>query len=165
MLYNVKVGEREASLELRRDQNIWHCQVDGREFRVECRQINAETISLLIEGTSFEARRVQSENGAQIFVNGAPYAVAVYDPRSLHGNRRLRAGKGGSQALTASMPGKIVRLLAKEGDEIQAGQGIVIIEAMKMQNEIRAQQPGRVQKMMAREGANVNAGEVLAIVE
>lgn len=164
MLYNVRLGEREARLEIRREQDIWLCRLDGREIRVDYKRVDRETISLLIHGRSFEARRVASENGTQIFLNGTPYEVAVYDPRSLRSKRRSRAGEGGSQAITASMPGKIVRLLAKEGDEIQAGQGVVIIEAMKMQNEIRAPKPGLVQKIVAREGANVNAGEVLAII-
>ena len=165
MLYNVKLGEREIRLEIRREQENWICRLEGREVRADYKQIDEGAISLLIDGASFEARRVHSEDGMQIFLNGRPYEISVYDPRSLYANRRSRAGEAGSQALTASMPGKIVRLLAKEAEEIQAGQGIVIIEAMKMQNEIRAPKPGRVQKILAREGANVKAGEVLAIIE
>jgi biotin carboxyl carrier protein len=165
MLYNVKLGTREIRLEMRREQDIWIFRLDGREVRADCKRIGDGAISLLIDGGSFEARRVVTEDGIQIFLNGMPYDLAVYDPRSLSGNRRLRAGEAGSQALTASMPGKIVRVLAKEGEEIQAGQGVVIIEAMKMQNEIRATKPGKVQKMLCREGASVKAGEVLAIIE
>jgi biotin carboxyl carrier protein len=80
---------------------------------------------------------------------------------------RLRAGQPetGEQKLTASMPGKVVRVLAKPGDTVAAGQGVVVIEAMKMQNEVRAAKDGMVKTLLAREGANVNAGEVLAILE
>ncbi len=63
------------------------------------------------------------------------------------------------------MPGKVMRILAREGDEISAGQGIIVVEAMKMQNEIRSSKAGILKKLLAREGLNVTAGEVLAIVE
>ena len=63
------------------------------------------------------------------------------------------------------MPGKVVRVLAREGENVQAGQGIIVIEAMKMQNEIKSPKAGTLQKVLAREGANVNPGEVLAVIE
>jgi biotin carboxyl carrier protein len=63
------------------------------------------------------------------------------------------------------MPGRIVRVLVKEKSEVEAGQGVVVVEAMKMQNEIKSPKKGMVQKVLAAEGANVNAGDVLAIVE
>jgi biotin carboxyl carrier protein len=63
------------------------------------------------------------------------------------------------------MPGKVVRLLAREGEHVRAGQGIVVVEAMKMQNEIRSPREGKIVNLRAREGLNVNAGETLAIIE
>ena len=63
------------------------------------------------------------------------------------------------------MPGKIVRVLAKQGDDVEAGAGVLVVEAMKMQNEIKSPKKGTIQKMLATEGAAVNAGDVLAIVE
>jgi len=63
------------------------------------------------------------------------------------------------------MPGKVVRVLAREGENVQAGQGIIVLEAMKMQNEIKSPKAGTLQKVLAREGANVNPGEVLAVIE
>jgi biotin carboxyl carrier protein len=88
----------------------------------------------------------------------------VRDPRSL---RRKRAGlaEAGEQKLTASMPGKVVRIIANLGDQITAGQGVLVIEAMKMQNEVRSPKDGQLKKLLVRQGANVVAGEVLAIIE
>jgi biotin carboxyl carrier protein len=63
------------------------------------------------------------------------------------------------------MPGRVIRLLVRAGDEVEAGQGLVVVEAMKMQNEIRSPKKGKVERMLAREGQNVNAGEVLAWVD
>jgi biotin carboxyl carrier protein len=95
--------------------------------------------------------------------NGREFRAEVIDPRSW----RRRHGAGieleGRQQLVAPMPGKIVRVLAAAGQEVTAGQGLLVIEAMKMQNEIRSPKSGIVEKL-AREGQTVNAGEVLAIV-
>src|SRR5207253_1235014 len=80
----------------------------------------------------------------------------------------LKDGAGrqqGSSRLTAPMPGKVVRLLVNEKDQVEAGQGVVVVEAMKMQNEIKSPKKGIVQKLTAAEGTSVNAGDVLAIVE
>ena len=67
--------------------------------------------------------------------------------------------------MLAPMPGKVVRIIAKQGDSIEAGKGVLVVEAMKMQNELKATKSGTVQKIMVAEGAAVNAGDVLAIVE
>ena len=71
----------------------------------------------------------------------------------------------GKKKIVAPMPGKVVRVLVKEGAEVEAGQGVVVVEAMKMQNELKSPKQGTVQKVIAVEGANVNAGDVLLIVE
>ena len=73
--------------------------------------------------------------------------------------------EAGPQKLIASMPGKVVRVLAREGDTVVSGQGIAVVEAMKMQNEIRSPRGGVLKKLLAHEGMKVNAGEVLGIVE
>ena len=91
--------------------------------------------------------------------------MSVADPRSWRGRRGAAQGDTGPQSLTASMPGKVVRVLAREGEAIAPGQGIAVVEAMKMQNEIRSPRAGVLKKLLAHEGMKVNAGEVLAIVE
>jgi biotin carboxyl carrier protein len=98
-------------------------------------------------------------------LNGTGYEVTVRDPRSLRSRRAMSSSGEGPQRLVASMPGKVMRILAREGDQVSPGQGILVIEAMKMQNEIRSSKTGTLKKLLAREGSNVSAGEVLAIVE
>jgi biotin carboxyl carrier protein len=99
-----------------------------------------------------------------LWVGSKRFAVEVRDPRSLRG--RTRAGdEHGPRKIVAPMPGKVVRLLVREGDEVQPGAGVAVVEAMKMQNEIKSPKKGTVQKILVSEGAAVNAGDVLAIVE
>jgi len=162
VLYDITVGGKTHRLELKRVEDGWHCQLDGREFSVDAEQVDPQTVSILISGQSYEVRR-----GAEdaLFLRGRRYEVSVEDPRSWRGKRRAGAGTEGPQKLTASMPGRIVRVLAAEGEKISAGQGIAVVEAMKMQNEIKSPKEGTLKKLLAKPGMNVNAGEVLAIVE
>ena len=96
-------------------------------------------------------------------VDGREYQAEVTDPRSWRRARGAGVELEGRQQLIAPMPGKIVRVLTTVGQQVSAGEGLLVIEAMKMQNEIRAPKSGTVEKL-AREGQTVNAGEVLAVV-
>jgi biotin carboxyl carrier protein len=99
-----------------------------------------------------------------VWVGSVRFAAEVGDPRSLR--ERVRAvDDDGPKKLTAPMPGKIVRVMVSQGDEVEAGSGVLVVEAMKMQNEIKSPKKGTIQKIMVSEGAAVNAGDVLAIVE
>jgi biotin carboxyl carrier protein len=162
VLYHVSINGKARRIELQRVDDGWVCRVDGREFRINAEQIDATTLSLLIDGKSFVIR-MPSENS--IAVGERIYDVSVDDPRSWRGKKRSGEAGEGPQKLVASMPGKIVRVLAAEGDAISAGQGIAVIEAMKMQNEIKSAKAGVLKKLLVQPGLNVNAGEVLAIVE
>ena len=144
---------------------LWNCRINGREVAVNAIQIAPDTLSLVIDGQSVTIRRQISAGKQQIVVRGIAYETLVEDRRSLRGRQRGGGPEQGPQRLVASMPGRVVRVLAAEGETISAGQGILVIEAMKMQNEIRSSKAGLLKKMLAREGGNVNAGDVLAIVE
>ncbi|HZP18535.1 MAG TPA: biotin/lipoyl-containing protein, partial [Terriglobales bacterium] len=159
--YHISLDNTDHDLELQRDGHQWRCVLDAQEMVVDARQTGPETLSILIGGRSFEVRR---GSGDAIFIHGRHYPAVVVDPRSWSGRKRTGVQEG-PQKLTASMPGKVVRILAQEGDKVAAGQGLVVVEAMKMQNEIRSSKEGLLKKLMVQPGSNVKAGEVLAIVE
>jgi biotin carboxyl carrier protein len=162
VLYEIQVGGKTHRLELKQAKDRWYCVLDGNEISIDAAQIDSDTLSLLIAGESFEVR---CEAEGKLFFRGTRYEVSVEDPRSWRGKKRRAGATEGPQKLTASMPGKIVRVLAQEGDKIRAGQGIAVIEAMKMQNEIKSPKEGTLRKLLVHAGVNVNAGEVLAIVD
>jgi biotin carboxyl carrier protein len=162
VLYDITIGNKTHRLELRQIEDRWHCRLDGRDISVDAEQVDPQTLSILIGGQSHEVRRGPEDT---LFLRGKRYEVSVDDPRSWRGKRRAGAGTEGPQRLTASMPGRIVRVLAAEGEKISAGQGIAVVEAMKMQNEIKSPKEGTLKKLLAKPGMNVTAGEVLAIVE
>jgi acetyl/propionyl-CoA carboxylase alpha subunit len=115
--------------------------------------------SVIVDGASYEVRVA----GDEIFVRGRRFRFETEDPRRWK-RRGAGAGVAGRVAIVASMPGRIVRVLVAEGDEVEAGQGIVVVEAMKMQNELKSPRAGRVTSLAVKPADSVNAGAVLATV-
>ena len=124
-----------------------------------------DVLSLLVDGHSYEIKREQTPTDLHMWVGSTRFAVELRDPRSLRSRRASAGDEKGPRKLVAPMPGRIVRVLVAENAEVEAGQGVVVVEAMKMQNEIKSPKKGTVQKLVAAPGSAVNAGDVLAIVE
>ena len=97
-------------------------------------------------------------------MNGRTLVVEAFDPRELRARKIAGAGKGRLD-IAAPMPGKVVRLLVSPGDSVEAGQGLVVVEAMKMQNEMKSPRSGRVAEIKTKVDATVKAGEVLLVIE
>jgi biotin carboxyl carrier protein len=165
MIYNVTVDGTDYRVDLERTTSSWRCLLDGREVEFDAVLVQPEVLSVLIAGLGHKIRRERSKDDSRIWVGDQPYTVEVRDPRSLQ-SRRVRADHGkGVRNLIAPMPGKVVRFLVAENAAVEAGQGVVVVEAMKMQNEIKSPKKGIVLKLAVAEGAAVNAGDVLATVE
>lgn len=146
--------------------------IDGAHFRYEREGEVAEgefsqaptgpaSASILISGRNFQV--VLSTTG-EVAVNGRTLQVEVADPRDRR-TARESATTQGNQQVRAPMPGKVVRVLAAVGDIVEEGRGLVVVEAMKMQNEMKSPKVGRVTEVRARPGAAVTAGEVLVVIE
>jgi biotin carboxyl carrier protein len=118
------------------------------------------SFSVLIGERSYD---VVASRGV-VRVNGREFAVEVFDPRGLRSRKTAGVGEGRIQ-IPAMMPGKVVRVLVQEGDEIEKGAGLVVVEAMKMQNEMKSPKAGRVVEVKTRPNATVAAGEVLMVIE
>ena len=136
---------------------------DGPETTADIETPQPGVYSILINGRSYDASVEETAGGLVVVIDGHRFEIEVRDPR-----RRSRKTTGrheGVQEVVAPMPGKVVRVLVKVGDAVKAGQGLVVVEAMKMQNELKAMRDGTVSRVAAREGATVAAGEVLATIE
>ncbi len=119
----------------------------------------------ILDGTrSVEARVVANGGGYTVHVNGLRYDVEVFDPRDRKSSSAQTGGRG-PQRIAAPMPGKVIRTLVEVGAEVSAGEGLVVVEAMKMQNEMKSPKAGRVVELRVRAGATVSAGEVLVVVD
>jgi len=164
MLYDVTINGKNHRINLNPEDGRWSCRLDGRDFDVEGILIRPDVLSLRIGNKAYEIKSERVANDLHLWVGCTGFAVEVRDPRSLRGRTRVGDDQG-PKRVVAPMPGKVVRLLVGEGDEVESGRGVAVVEAMKMQNEIKSPKRGTVQKILVSEGAAVNAGDVLAIVE
>ena len=165
MTYDVTIDGKKYRLELQRAEQGWQCRLDGRDVQIDAVFTRPDVLSILIEGKAYEIKRERTVTDLNLWVGSAPYTAELRDPRSLRGRKGGAADELGPRKLIAPMPGKVIRILLQENSMVEPGQGILVMEAMKMQNEIKSPRKGTVQKILAAEGANVNAGDVLAIVE
>lgn len=159
-------GSSDRVVELERFGATWQISVDGRRLAADVVEIAPHTLSILLAGHSHEIRVFPAPDGKlQIHDGLQAFTAEVADPRAWKGRHQGGAEAEGRQQVAAPMPGKIIRVLVKAGDKVEAGQGLVVVEAMKMQNEIRSPKGGTVERVLANEGQPVNAGEVLVWVD
>jgi biotin carboxyl carrier protein len=141
---------------------------EGKNFQpveVEVNIARAGEISLLLpDGTSLVAYLDQSPQGDAVVLRGRSYEFAAYDPRSLTTRRTAADAHQGPATLKSPMPGRIVRILSPVGTTVEAKQGILTVEAMKMQNELKSPRAGIVDQVLVKEGDSVVAGQALAVV-
>ncbi len=170
MRYEVKLSsstseEKKRLVELERNASGWRVTLDGLVVAVDAAEVSPNTLSILLDGQSFEITVTLSPDGKlQLHTGTREFIAEVIDPRSWSGRRHSSVEAEGRQQIVAPMPGKVVRLLVKAGEHVEAGQGLLVVEAMKMQNEIRSPKSGTVERILAQEGQPVNAGEVLCVV-
>jgi biotin carboxyl carrier protein len=150
-------------------------QVEGGQYRasidgqpvidVEAQMLRPGVLSLHIAGHAYRCVLEESAEGSAIYLGGRRLVYRVDDPRSLKSRRSRHGGAEGPKPVTAPMPGRVVRVLVNVGDTVEAHQGIVVIEAMKMQNELKSAKAGKIAQIRVEPGGTVAAGDVLAIVE
>jgi biotin carboxyl carrier protein len=164
MLHEVTIDGKNYRLDLNRADGRWSCRLDGRDLDVDAVLVRPDVLSLRIGNTAYEVKSERVADELHIWVGTGSFVAEVRDPRSLRGRTRA-ADDHGPKKIVAPMPGKVVRLLVNQGDTVEAGGGVAVVEAMKMQNEIKSPKKGTIQKITVTEGSAVNAGDVLAIVE
>jgi biotin carboxyl carrier protein len=170
--FEVQINNRERVVELTRDAELtrearrWQVRLDGRELDADIAEISANTFSVLLEGKSYEVRVTPSAEGIlTLHAGNQEFSAEVVDPRAWRGRRHGSVEAKGRQQIAAPMPGKVIRVLVKPGEAVEAGQGVLVVEAMKMQNEIRSPKSGKVERLLVDEGQPVNAGEILAWID
>lgn len=146
-------------------------EVDGRHYDLEIREL-ARGEYLLVKGSTVFKCRVEPKHDRTspgellaVMLRGRNYDVSIIDPKRLRSAQSSGAHHHGAAEIVSPMPGKIVRVLVESGAQVEAGAGIVVVEAMKMQNEMKALKAGVVVSINTEAGATVNAGDVLAVIE
>jgi biotin carboxyl carrier protein len=168
MKLRAELAGEHLELSLRRDGERVFAEVGGRSYELEAREPERGVYLLFHEGRVYECRvsgGVASAGATEVRVGGSSYEVRLSDPKRLRGAGAAAGHGEGRAQVHAPMPGKVVRVLVEQGQGVEAGEGLVVVEAMKMQNELKSPKAGTVVELHARPGATVNAGDVLAVVE
>jgi biotin carboxyl carrier protein len=168
MQYEVEIGGRRRQVVVSRAGDGFAVSVDGRTRQIDAARIDAHTLSLVVDSVwSADISVAADPVSGQLTVHVGTTPVAV----TLNGRRRWgRKDEGawsgsGPQRLVAPMPGKVVRVLVKTGDLVTARQPVVVVEAMKMENELRAGREGTVADIHVHEGMSVDAGALLLVIQ
>jgi biotin carboxyl carrier protein len=166
MKFEVQISGKTRTVELQRDSDRWKISLDGAPIDADAVEISPSVFSILLNGESYEVRLAAANDGKlTLQTRHHEFIAEVVDPRTWRGRRHGAVEAEGRQQIVAPMPGKVVRLLVKAGDKVETGQGLLVVEAMKMQNEVRSPKTGTVERLLAKEGQPVNAGEVLAWID
>ncbi len=186
MIFEVAIGDRVRTVGIVRKDGLLQVDLDGRLHLVDARRINDSVVSMLVQldgdaapSRSIDASFAHSTHFARsgpavqpvagdldVHLDGRTIPVQIR-PAGSFGRQKKEGGASGSgpQRVVSPMPGKVVRVLVKPGDQVTARQGLVVVEAMKMENELRAARDGRVREVSVAEGHSVDAGMLLLIVD
>jgi biotin carboxyl carrier protein len=166
MKFGVRICDKTRTIELQRNSDSWQVSMDGIALDADAVEIAPNVFSILLNGESFEVRVAPASDGKlTLQTRHNDFIAEVVDPRAWRSRRHGALEAEGRQQIVAPMPGKIVRVLVEVGNKVEAGQGLLVVEAMKMQNEVRSPKTGTVERLLAKEGQTVNAGEILAWID
>ncbi len=163
-----EVGGRTREVTVTRTGDGFAVAVDGHTWNVDAARIDGQTLSLLVDNVwrkSYDIIATPDPATKQLTVHVGTTPVTVARNGRRRGRKESGASGAGPQRVFAPMPGKVVRILVKAGEAVRARQPLVVVEAMKMENELRAGRDGTIADIHAQEGASVDAGALLIIIQ
>ena len=160
-------GEKHA-LHIKHEGTSVLAEIDGRRYEVEAHASQPGIYLLLADGQVYECRvdyPGTKHESVEVAVGSQTYAITLTDPKRLRSSQSSDSHTDGTAQILAPMPGKVVRVMVEAGAEVEVGAALLVVEAMKMQNEMKSPKAGKVTSINVAAGATVNAGDVLAVVE
>ncbi len=167
MKLKAQIADTTHEISLTAVENGVTAEIDERRYELEVRA-SANGVFLIKKGNTVYRCRVEPKREAgkyEVVLGGRPYDISIIDPKRLRSGQDAAGHGHGTAEIVSPMPGKVVRVLVATGGSVEAGAGIIVVEAMKMQNEMKAPKAGVVVSINAEAGATVNAGDVLAVIE
>ena len=159
------VGEREEDLLLRLEEGRVLAEIGDRVYSLDVREIEPDSYMFFLNANVHECRVNASKNSFDVRIHGRSYSITIVDPKRLRSGQNSDRHHHGVAEILAPMPGKVVRVQTEAGATVEKGAGLVVVEAMKMQNEMKSPRDGIVVSIKVKPGDTVNAGDVLAVVE
>jgi len=163
-----EIGSEKFQLDIKNEGGEVFADIDGRKYKLEATEPEANIFLIKNEGKIFEvfvSPSTDARNATHVRIGGTVLEIKLIDPKRLRGAGGNDEHADGLAEIRTAMPGKIVRILVEKGNEIEKGDGVLVVEAMKMQNELKSPKSGVVKEIRVEEGSTVSAGDVLATVE
>lgn len=161
-----EIGDEQLQIEIKRDGEKVYAEIDGRTYEVEASEPQPGVYLIKHESRVYDVPVSANADGTKTAtVRGQEYNITLIDPKRLRGSAGGDAYADGVAEIRSAMPGKVVRILIAPGAEIEKGAGVIVVEAMKMQNELKAPKAGVIKEIRVSEGVTVSAGDVLATIE
>lgn len=167
MKLRAAIADEVIDVDLRREDKRVFATISDRNYELSLQRAG-DLYVLISDGAVFDCRvegQTKSGQPVDVFIGPNRFAVTLTDPKRLRGAAGAGAHADGAARILAPMPGKVVRVLVESGTPVEAGAGIIVVEAMKMQNEMKAPKAGVVTAVNVKVGATVNGGDVLAVIE
>ena len=168
MKLKAQIEDREQELTLKVAAGRVAAEIGGRVYDVEVRRPSPDSFLFFVGANVYECRvgtRAAAKETFDVEIRGRSYPVTIVDPKRLRSGQNSDRHHHGAAEIRAPMPGKVVRVQIEAGATVEKGSGIVVVEAMKMQNEMKSPREGVVVSINVKAGDTVNAGDVLAVVE
>jgi biotin carboxyl carrier protein len=177
MKFVATMDGRQHVIEVQKDADnpgAYHMSLDGRSYNVDARKMPSQIVSMLLDHKSYDvdleriAKRTDTLDGrVHVRVRGRVLRFEMLDERrvKMKEAQGMRLDVGGVASIDSPMPGKVIKILAAVGDDVKAGQGVVVVEAMKMENELKSPKDGKIKEIKVKEGDAVEAGARMVVVE
>ena len=167
MKLHATINDYQTDIQIEDDGGLVKAEIGGRRYELDVHESGANGYQIISNGQVFDCRvegRPESGLPIEATVGTTPFTVTLTDPRRLSSAASASAHGDDAARIVAPMPGKVARVLVEVGSQVEAGDGIIVIEAMKMQNEMKSPKAGTVIALNVQTGATVNGGDVLAVV-
>lgn len=163
-----EAGKGKLNIEIKRQGNRVSANIEGRKYELEASEPEPGVLLLKHDGRIYEASVTSpaaNEKTTHVRIGNNEFDIRLIDPKRLRGTGAAADHGDGPAEIKTAMPGKVVRVLVNAGDRVENGDGIIVVEAMKMQNELKSPKAGVVKEICASEGTTVAAGDILARIE
>lgn len=165
MKLQAEVNGKKHEIELTRGDEAVVATIDGRRYEVDSSEPENDVFLLKIQNTVNEARvSPNAGNAYHVRLGTVEFDIKLVDPKRLRGSAAGEDSNSDISEIRTAMPGKVVRIITPSGTEVKKGDPVIVVEAMKMQNEMKSPKDGIVKDIRASEGSTVNAGDVLAVI-
>ncbi len=168
MKFQAELNNENHEVEIKRVGDKVFARVDEREYELEASEVEPNIFLLKNNNRIYEifvAPQTDKNSPFKVQLKDREFEIRLFDPKRLRGAKSADGQADGIAEIKTAMPGKLVRVLVEQGAEIKSGEPVLVVEAMKMQNEMKSPKDGIVKEIRFEEGATVNAGDVLAIIE